>query len=449
MVMHINESIRKDIEDKFFTEPDLEVSELVKIEDVSEDQYLIDPTYHYFKDSGQIQLLNAIDEKRLAAIMETGHFLTGLESTYGEKYGHDALASDIAYELLLVVQKGLKLLAGEAESDMFGAESAELVDPQLNELVEKLSEKQAKQADQIRKTLIKYSTAKRMLPDMLLVLLHERNIVLSKLPSENQLESFLDPLEEKLKTHFKEIKHNAKKAEEQLILANLRLVISIARKYIGHGLPLLDLVQEGNTGLMRAVQKFDYHRGYKFSTYATWWIKQSVTRALADQQHTIRIPVHMGYSINQYLEAKQRLYQEYNRKPARGEIAKFMGVSLVKVKEIERALSQQAPASLEQSLDNEEDTGELGDLVPSDSPTPEEITSKKWEQEQVHKLLEALSPKERRILELRFGMNDGHPHTLDEVGIEFHLTRERIRQIEKDALRKLRRPLHHLTIEAN
>jgi RNA polymerase primary sigma factor len=449
MVMHLNESILRDIEEKFLDEPDIEVSELLKIEDVSEEQSPSDMVFHYFKDSGQIQLLNAADERRLAALLENGHFLVELWSAYREKYGHGASASDIAYEVLLSIQKGLKLLAGAAESDKFAAESAELVDPQLNELVEHLSGPRAKPVDQGRKTLIKYSTAKRIIPDMLMVYLKEHNIILSELPSENQLKSILVPLEERLNIDFEDIKRNAKKAEEQIILANLRLVISIARKYIGHGLPLLDLVQEGNTGLMRAVQKYDYHRGYKFSTYATWWIRQSVARALADQKNTIRIPVHMGYSINQYLEARQRLYQEYNRKPATREIAQQMGISLVKAKEIEIALSQQATASLEQSLDNEEDTGELGDLVPSNTPTPEEITSEKWQQEQVHKLLEGLSPKERRILELRFGMGDGRPHTLDEVGMEFHLTRERIRQIEKDALRKLRHPLRQLTAEAS
>ena len=449
MVIRLNDSIRKEIEEKFLEEPDIEVLELLKVENISEEHSPDDAVFHYFKDTGQIKLLNAADERRLAALLENGHFLVGLESAYREKYGHDASASDIAYEVLLALQKGLRLLAGAAESDRLAAESAEMVDPQLNELVELLSEYRGKPADQIRKTLIKYSAAKRIIPDMLLVFFNEHDIMLSKLPSENQLKSVIEPLQERLEAHFEDVKHNAKKAEEQIILANLRLVISIARKYIGHGLPLLDLVQEGNTGLMRAVQKFDYHRGYKFSTYSTWWIRQSVARALADQQHTIRIPVHMVYSIHQYLEARQRLYQEYNRKPATREIAQQMGISLVKTKEIERALSQQMPASLEQSIDNEEDVGELGDLVPSDTPTPEEITSESWLQEQVHKLLEGLSPKERRILELRFGMSDGRPRTLDEVGTEFHLTRERIRQIEKDALRKLRRPLYQLTAEAS
>jgi len=449
MVTRLNDNIRDDIEKELLEEPEIEISELLKVEDIPEEQSADDVVSHYFKDASQIHLLNAADERRLAALLENGHFLVGLQSAYREKYGHDALASDIAYEVLLAIQKGLRLLLGATESDRLAAESAEMVDPRLNKLVERLSESREKPADHVRKILINYSIAKRIIPDMLLGFLNEHNIILAKLPSENQLKSVIEPLRERLETHFDYIKHRAKKAEEQIIIANLRLVISIARKYIGHGLPLLDLVQEGNIGLMRAVQKFDYRRGYKFSTYATWWIRQSVARALADQQHTIRIPVHMVYSIHRYLEARQRLYQEHNRKPATREIAQQMGISLVKAKEIERALLQQVPASLEQSLDDEEDVGELGDLVPSETPTPEEITSERWLQEQVQKLLEGLPPRERRILELRFGMIDGRPRTLDEVGTEFHLTRERIRQIEMDSLRKLRRPLHQLTSDAS
>lgn len=360
MITRINNNIRNEAEKEFPEEREIEISELLRIDDISGEQFSDDAVSHYFKDTGQVQLLNTADERRLAATMENGHFLVELQSAYREKHGHDGSASDVAYDGLLAIQKGLRLLAHAAESDRLAVESAEMVDPWLNEFVERLSKSRGKPVDYVRKVLINYSVARRIIPDMLLVLLKEHNITLSKLPSENQLKPVIQPLREKLETHFEDIQHKAKKAEEQIVIANLRLVISIARKYIGHGLPLLDLVQEGNTGLMRAVQKFDYHRGYKFSTYATWWIRQSVSRGLADQQHTIRVPVHMVYSIHQYLETRQQLYQENNQKPSSREIAQKMGISLVKVKDIESALSQQMTASLDQPLDDEEDVGELG-----------------------------------------------------------------------------------------
>jgi len=449
MVTHLTDIALNDLDEEFLEEPDIQAAELLNVEASREEEDAEDVGRRYLKETGQVKLLTVAEERRLGALLENDRFLEGLRSAHREKSGREAAALDIACDVLQAVQEGLWLLAGTNESDKLVAESAETVEPQLSELAEHLGQVQGAAPDQARNTLVNYSIAKRITPEALLEVLNKQSIKLADLPSRDQLKVTISPWREKLEAHFDDVRHEAKKAEEHFVVANLRLVISIACKHIGRGLPLLDLVQEGNTGLMRAVQKFDYRRGYKFSTYATWWIRQSVTRALADQQYPIRIPVHMVDSIKHYLETRQRLYQEYNRKPATQEVARGMNISQAKAEEIERAFSQQLTASLEQPLDEEEEVGELGDLVPSQAPTPEDIMAESWLQEQVHKVLESLTPKERRILELRFGMGDGRPRTLDEVGMEFHLTRERIRQIEMDALRKLRSPLHQLTAEAN
>jgi len=438
------------LDDKLVEEPNIEgvqayLAELPGVEAGQEE----DAVHNYLKDIGQAQLLTAAEERQLGMLMENGSFLDRLQSAYRERYGCEATALDIACDLLQALEHGLQLLKGAKKSDRMAAESVDMLEPQLTELAKRLGQARGLSPDESRQTLIDYSIAKRIIPPRLVETLNEQGIKLKELPSQEKLKATIGPLREELEAHLEDVRQEAKKAEEQFVVANLRLVVSIARKHIGRGVPLLDLVQEGNTGLMRAVQKFDYRRGYKFSTYATWWIRQSVTRALADQGRTIRIPVHMVDSINHYLEARQRLYQARFHKPTTQEIARDLNISPTKVAEIEKAYSQ-LPASLEQPLgDDEED--ELGDLVASQAASPEDIVIESWLQEQVHKLLESLTPKERRVLELRFGMRDGRPRTLDEVGAEFHLTRERIRQIEIQALRKLRHPklLHQFTTEAS
>ncbi len=232
----------------------------------------------------------------------------------------------------------------------------------------------------------------------------------------------------------------AQDARRHLIDANCRLVVSIAKRYTGRGVSFLDLIQEGNLGLIRAVEKFDYRRGFKFSTYATWWIRQAITRAIADHGRTIRIPVHMYERINKYVRASRKLVQELGREPALDELSTEMGMSVPKVEQIMRVA--QKSLSLEMPIGEEED-GHLGDFIEDESePPPMDVAAQKLLSEEVSGVLNSLTPREGRVVQLRFGLKDGHAHTLDEVGKKFGVTRERVRQIEARALRKLRHPRH-------
>ncbi|MFC1949756.1 RNA polymerase sigma factor RpoD [Chloroflexota bacterium] len=422
------------------------------LEPSEEQEVADDPVRLYLHEIGKVHLLTAKDERVLAKKIETAKRIREVRQDYQEKHGRYPTATEIVLIMLREIGRSaniIHLLQEQLGLSTAGSLKECITEPKLRDSIEGVIDQQLVQtiARQIgefipetEQLLINLALNCTLLTEEILGFIGD-DVALKDIENLVTQEDFISSIrsqERQITEHLAYIKLEAEKSERHLIEANLRLVVSVAKKHIGRGMSLLDLVQEGNIGLIRAVEKFDHHRGYKFSTYATWWIRQAITRAIADQARTIRVPVHMIETINKLLRVSRRLAQEYGREPNSKEIGQKMDLPASKVREIVKVA--QLPVSLEAPIGEEEDS-HLGDFIEDRNALPPvDAASKQLLKEQIEEVLSCLTPREQRVLRLRFGLEDGRSRTLEEVGQEFSVTRERIRQIEAKALRKLRHP---------
>jgi RNA polymerase primary sigma factor len=405
----------------------------------------------YVLESKQFALLDAKEEALLSRKIEDGKFLSRLEQHWMTRHGGPPSAADLLSALGKNLGKLHEIFEALCQYVGFAGTASvrerlqnpalrHAIDGQIQpELVSAMSQVTGLSSSKVRHHLVNLSVSSRLIPWDLVGQAGDKNTIaeFGRVLTAPQSRYWLHEQNPDLSQHFERIRKSSQESADQLVQANLRLVIATARKKMGKGMPLLDLIQEGNIGLIRAVEKFDHRKGYKFSTYAVWWIRQAISRAIADQSRTVRLPAHMVESLTRLQKARERLSQEYGRLPTREELAEELNVPSEKLEKLVRAGSRE-PISLEMPVGEEGET-RIADLIADEGiPSPEERVTQDLLREQLREVLGSLPKRQRDVIELRFGLSNGRSWTLDEVGTAMGLTRERIRQIEQAALSGLR-----------